>query len=634
MRRNEENLVDPRDASNNLFDSIPPEHAFYVSLVDYLLPVFKVELEEAYHVKVASYSYFRGLLIIDGVLDGASKKQLLPKALSHIETSIKHLSHIFPLSHSFWNDFEDHKESYYKALMHEKEVSKTKINISQLDFEKLAMGKSAVCYAVIDALIYLSKEKPKTELLFKCLEYIHIAFQYQDDVNDFIEDLNNNQHTYAHALTNQSLEKEANVPQEISIDFLHRYFYISDNAEKMLLQSISQYEKAKNICAQYTMPALSNFILKEIDNCKNQILEINLLIEKTKTKSLLKNESVEHPKKLSIIEIEKTVYDGINYLLSCIDKENQLTDFLTTAGMAKSWVTSYSAFMLSDFKEADLLKQHFLKTNIFQNSLNASYNESILQDGDSMSFFVGSHKLLFGNVKDELINEWIKFKDTSGGWSTYLEEITLKKRLRLDENISVNGWLVPKNCISASTCNVLALFPQLKKEYFKTIEYLLKNRKSTGEVPSYWWSSPIYATAWTISALCKDESVKGESRSSIDWLLKQQNNVWGWNNAISKEESYFYTALALKALSEYDFEKYYDNIKNGVEYILRNQKIDGSWVSNRILAIPATDVIDPENVTKWRNSSFGVNIVVDDHRRIFTTVTVLNMLLQITKFIR
>ncbi len=61
---------------------------------------------------------------------------------------------------------------------------------------------------------------------------------------------------------------------------------------------------------------------------------------------------------------------------------------------------------------------------------------------------------------------------------------------------------------------------------------------------------------------------------------------------------------------------------------------DGSWQSQRILRIPAPDVHEPNQVTKWRKSAFGVNTLTDDHNRIFTTATVINALYHGAQFIQ
>ena len=51
------------------------------------------------------------------------------------------------------------------------------------------------------------------------------------------------------------------------------------------------------------------------------------------------------------------------------------------------------------------------------------------------------------------------------------------------------------------------------------------------------------------------------------------------------------------------------------------------------LVIPSPDSLSQKSVRRWRNSSFGVNILVDDHQRIFTTSTVLSALFEYEKIV-
>jgi hypothetical protein len=95
---------------------------------------------------------------------------------------------------------------------------------------------------------------------------------------------------------------------------------------------------------------------------------------------------------------------------------------------------------------------------------------------------------------------------------------------------------------------------------------------------------------------------------------------------MTNESNAFYTALAIKSLIAYDAMSFQDSISKGVKWLLAHQTEDGSWQTNRILRIPATDVLYPSTVKRWRKSSFGVNCIIDDHNRVFTTSTVLNAL--------
>lgn len=84
--------------------------------------------------------------------------------------------------------------------------------------------------------------------------------------------------------------------------------------------------------------------------------------------------------------------------------------------------------------------------------------------------------------------------------------------------------------------------------------------------------------------------------------------------------------MALKALIIFDKDRFVYQIEKGISWLLSHQTLDGSWQTNRILQIPATNIEDPKEVKTWRNSSFGVNCLSDDFNRNFTTSTVINCL--------
>lgn len=82
----------------------------------------------------------------------------------------------------------------------------------------------------------------------------------------------------------------------------------------------------------------------------------------------------------------------------------------------------------------------------------------------------------------------------------------------------------------------------------------------------------------------------------------------------------------LKALLSSDLNKYRSIGDAGIAWLLSQQFKDGSWRGDHILQIPHTHIHEPGEITEWKLGSFGTGITVDDHNRIFTTVTVLNLL--------
>jgi hypothetical protein len=127
-------------------------------------------------------------------------------------------------------------------------------------------------------------------------------------------------------------------------------------------------------------------------------------------------------------------------------------------------------------------------------------------------------------------------------------------------------------------------------------------------------------------ALANITEQKTTCENACKWLLTQQQPDGSWLNPPSAKPNAFYSALALNSLLAFDKTLHKSAIKKGVNWLQNNQTTDGSWQTDRILQIPATDVEKPQSVKNWRNSSFGVNCITDDHNRVFTTSTVLNFL--------
>lgn len=202
---------------------------FYYNLLDYLNPAYNISTIHIFDLRNAAYIYFESLIILDGVLDKSYSTFKVLEAISGIEKSIRLLSNLFSHDHPFWVDFERCKLHYYEAVQKEKVISTSKSLFNELDFEGIATGKSSVCYALVHALSHLSKEQDgkRDKDIIQCLGHLHLAFQCKDDIDDFIDDLNNGQSTYAHILALEKHKSETGRDFNGSYDLLHRYFYVS-----------------------------------------------------------------------------------------------------------------------------------------------------------------------------------------------------------------------------------------------------------------------------------------------------------------------------------------------------------------------------------------------------------------------
>ena len=403
----------------------------------------------------------------------------------------------------------------------------------------------------------------------------------------------------------------------------HKHLYLSNIATDLFNRAITHFQNATDISKSLELIELENYLKEQINFVNFHIREIEFL----KTKAIISSQkSNEFLKKQTIAQ---AILGGIKFLEKNKNEDDTWTDFMTSMGMGKAWITNYVGFQLAESHPNNPLINH-LKNRILSNSESfLSYNSDIIQDGDSTNFLVGFLSEL-DSLSPELTRGWYKFFDAeSGGWTTYLNGRKLKELLSLEEDISIDGWLSPKVCVSAVSAYVLSKNID-SKEYRKTCQYLLNN-KTESYWDSYWWTSPVYATSFSILALSKSNEFYPNCDEPARWLANIQEKDGYWQNPIGKIPSSFYTALALKALFVFDKNQFHNQIKIGLNWLLKNQTLDGSWLTNRILQIPATNIIEPKDVHIWRNSSFGVNCLSDDFNRNFTTSTVVNCLSTLKK---
>ncbi len=543
----------------------------------------------------------------------------LKDGFTHYEQSICGLAYLFTPESSFWHSFQKCKDAYFKTILSEKQLSTAKSPIDKLLFEEIAKGKSAICLNAVYALQVLADSDIFEQKLIEMVNQIHIAFQLLDDIDDFKKDINENQWTYPQYLLQEYLAK--NGINSIDIALKHKYLYISGIAEDNIQKAIIHFQNAKAIAQKLNLSNLYQFLNKEIKSVQFYLDDINVLKQKAFVKSQKSNVFVENN------SLEKAIQNGIYYLEKNLDEDNTWSDFMTSAGAGKAWVTTFIAFQLAEIGKNLPIVEKIKKVILRKLNDFLSYNQEIIQDGDSTSFLIGFLQKSGTKIPQDVLNSWQTFFSPEiGGWKTYIDERKLRILLDLDNTFSVQAWLNPKVCVSAVSAYILS-DTENELLFEKTCDYLLNCLDSHTKWQSYWWTSPIYSTAFSIMALSKSKKYRANCLIPAEWLAEQQFEDLGcWQNPFGKESSPFYSALAIKALICYDFQKYEKQIFKGVSWLLNNQTQDGSWQTNRILQIPAPNIENPDNVMKWRNSSFGYNCVTDDYNRVFTTSIVLNCL--------
>jgi hypothetical protein len=622
-------------------------HDIYKNIFFYLGPCFpSVNRKVIEKLSIAGYSYFRFLLLIDQIVDNPSKvnkRERSPNSskaesmfaqlscgLTLHERSIRKLAAIFQEDSQFWEGFEEIKTVYREAVRSEKDLSFNPERYTKSTFEEIAAGKSAVSRAAVLALCTLSGRDEVQEELERMLIRYHQGLQILDDVDDFRSDVQSGQPTWAIARVDAYLEKHGDDPAAVGSERKYRYFFVSGIASSLLQEAKTYFQEAITLAQKRDLHDIEQRFEEKLHRCKRHGWEIDRLIEKTKMKVQLESAPARPPSEVDAGITDKAVQKGMGFLGKMQADDGGWSDFLTSAGAGTQWVSSYVGYQLA---EADIAPEltSCLRSGRTSDDTIGAYNETMIQDGDSMAFWIGFLYEKTGSVPEAAIEKWSQYCDDRGGWRTYLEGGALRKRLNLPSTQPVDGWLTPKPCVTAAAAAILTNMPRVEISVEQSIHRLLNLQEQKPCWGSYWWTSPIYSTSFSLRALSTYGSITGSPSDSIEcsiaqasrWLRDLQHEDGSWT--VRGHSSPLYTALAVKALVE-AAPQATASIRKGVNWLLRSQRADGSWPTHRVLRIPATHVTDPSSVKNWRKSSFGTNVLVDDHRRVFTTATAVNSL--------
>ncbi len=594
------------------------EHHLYLHLIGYLAPAFpQVSSSQLEALSLSSYLYFRFLLSIDQLID-TSRFSLgeMRWGFEFYEKAMRGLAGLYPDDSPFWEKFSSLKMRYFSSLISEKKGSLKKIKMTPELFQEIAIGKSAMSLAAVDSLACLAGSASMRDELIDCISQLHIGLQYMDDIDDFKVDFKEGQWTYPMYLTQEYLKENGLIVQDPTL--LHKYLYVSGIAQKNMRLAVAHFEKSADLATSAGLPLFVNFLEKQVSKCQFHLQEIENLFLKTQIKSEKSFELVEQNSLASAIQ------SALTYIEKNINDSFEWTDFLTSAGQSNTWTSSYVGMMIAEINSLHPILKLVLKRG---DSLSSNaFNDSSIPDGDTVSFILGFQQASGIDVDPNLITRWHEFMDEDGGWVTYRDQKALRLKLELPEETSLKGWTSSHACVTAAAAYVLAKIPSLRLDYEISCLYLATLLENKNRWTSYWWTSDIYATAFAMQALSHHPDFKSICEAPALWLIGEQHSSGCWPNPMTNESNAFYTALAIKSLIAYDAMSFQDSISKGVKWLLAHQTEDGSWQTNRILRIPATDVTDPSTITHWRKSSFGVNCLVDDHNRVFTTSTVLNAL--------
>lgn len=334
-------------------------------------------------------------------------------------------------------------------------------------------------------------------------------------------------------------------------------------------------------------------------------------------------------KELSITKTHSVdIVDSINkayyFLYKRQQKDGSWLDMFNDAGSSDVWTT---AFVISSLKNITNDKFNIINKGIDYLKLNRistglwGYNKNWIYDADSSSFSILSIFNNYDKKVNKSLDEWLKYQNEDGGFSTYKNKEFLLSSLNSTNIKKVEGWLQSHFCVSAVAYFLMVELKYLDSHHFKTLENYIIHSLKMNNLKSYWWTCDYYALYYILEASIKINN-KNISRKVEDILEEKISQLPKLNN--------FYNGFLIKSIciSNRLYYKYQNLLIEIVDKMLANQFDDGSWEEGFSLKIPHPTVINPNVSTiNYIKSDKGTNILVQDFNRIFSTTSILSALL-------
>ena len=340
--------------------------------------------------------------------------------------------------------------------------------------------------------------------------------------------------------------------------------------------------------------------------------------------------------------LPKSIEGARRFLIESLNEDGFWSDFLTLAGESVFWVSGYVGYSLIAFEKESEAKKLLEKVavNILTcQNLDAgwSYGYGVPSDADSTSWclrflskFEGLNREKLSRALDLLLKHQSSF---DGGFRTYAAPRAVGRYMRIDDNVSFEGWASSQMCVSAVAAQAL-MENHSSKGVNEVLSYIRNGQTSEGYWNSYWWTGKLYATTQCIEALNKrgnEEDINLIYRGQ-KWIAQTQLSDGSWTDSKDHESGWaFSTALALSGLLAPPKINFGAQTKKGIRWLNEHQLPDGSWAANHILRIPYPWNKDPWNQQSWNEDGKAINAVIKDHRRLFTTAAVYTALNQYKK---
>jgi squalene-hopene/tetraprenyl-beta-curcumene cyclase len=594
-------------------------HQFYLKYTNLFTSSSQQKKINEKHIEllnVAGFLYYLSIIMMDKIFDKKDStqveyagEQILINAFQ--EEAVKVLSSIFDLKSDFWLLWNQRKDEYFNAVKIESSIVN---DPSYSNYILLADYKSAFGKVAIDALHVLSGKKDNVRYndLLKSHKYFSIGLQLIDDIQDIKEDLENDQFNWAYNKTLIKLKEEGQYQDRVELNTVKKFFYVKGIAIEVYEQALQNFNKAKKYAASHQVPNWIKIIDKKKLETAHYIDKIEgfLIVEKVRqnlarqTSNLVLDEAV---LKSNLEKLEEQTGNAFSFVLNQWKKDYSEVKHI----MYLSALDGFSG------KE----KVHI--GDVFQRALIADVYcdlEEIanVNLGDVIEYEV---KYLISKKLKTRVGGWRYFPDCPeisadaddlgqvmqvlqrAGYHEEIKnlcnkpvEILLKDRTNKDGGIET--WIIPKsnntkqekkqahfnetkwgkgpdNEVMANFLYGLCLhdFDKYKTQIIRSCNFLFGTQHQEGYWESRWYYGPYYGT-YACLRLFQYHNITNENvDKALKYVINTQNKDGGWG--INGESDPLNTALALLCIRLFATKN--DCIKNGINYLKKSQRTDGSW---------------------------------------------------------
>lgn len=598
--------------------------AFYY----YFPQLFSNNLEEDYVIKlsISGFLIYKAIIYNDVIIDNHhsdinKKNSLLIKSNIYYEEAIKLLSSIIDINDNFWKNWYFRKIELLKSIEFEKKFKNKSINL--IEFEQLAKWKCAIGKLAIEGL--LSKDIiTNEEFKMMCLshDYFSCALQILDDITDLKKDYISGQPNIAISTINSFLEETGNRNENLCIELIEKYFFVSKSAEKLYKIGINYLDKAEIEVSNLNLIYWNNLIQSYRSYFISSLTVINTYLKQINAKGIHSNKLIKINRKDGIRSIiESSISITNSYILNLQQLNGSWEEFVTSASVSDLWSTSFIINNLTSSysKESKDKAIDF----ILKNGLNKwGYKIGYPYDSDSSNFAILA--LLNENKHTEIMfNNLFEFQNSDGGFGTYnnININALKLRMGADNNSDFTGWKASHMCVSAVTLKLLLKTKFKESKECNNLKIYLKNKINENGFTSYWWTSKLYTISMLIECLqyLEEGDFKMLLIDKIDEYL--QINYIDPILSDTYGKSYYYTGLLLNAIlkNNYFRIKYLNKINLTIINLIENQYTDGSWKETAALRIPPPVSFIDEKFEDYKIYEMGVGVRAPEFNRLFTS---------------